>query len=178
MFRPDQSRRWWVLGTYDSVAAAFRAANHLRRFLVNLNVESEGMHVVEHVLLRPSLPPTNGTAPLPTEFLSLRLTVVMPAWTARGQTAGFRRLAEETVQINCPAHVLPGVLWLGYADMETFEKQYAKWLAARLAACETALGADDRARTRALVAADSAGRAVAEFLMRKGVVARPGPHHG
>lgn len=178
MFRPDQSRRWWILGTYDTVAAANRAANHLRRFLVNLNVESEGMHVVEHVLLRPSRPPVNGTAPIPSEFLSLRLTVVLPAWTARGQTAGFRRLAEETVQINCPAHVLPGVLWLSHPDMVAFEQRYSHWLDTKLAACRAEEAADGRTRTRAAIEADVAGRAVAEFLMRKGVSVPPDPHHG
>lgn len=177
LFRPEQARRWWILGTYDTIPAANRAANHLRRFLVNLNVESEGMHVVEHVLLRPSRQLPQGVAPIPPAFHSLRLTVVLPAWTARGQTAGFRRLAEETVDLNCPAHVLPGVLWLDYADMVSFEQRHERWLAAKLAACHAERNPDARTRTRALMEADAAGRAVAEFLMRKGVTATPGAHH-
>jgi hypothetical protein len=177
LFRPEQARRWWILGTYDTIAAANRAANHLRRFLVHLNVESEGMHVVEHALLRPSRRLPEGVAAIPPAFHTLRLTVVLPAWTARGQTAGFRRLAEETVQINCPAHVLPGCLWLDYADMAIFEQRYERWLDAKLAACRSEREPDVRTQARASAEADAAGRAVADFLMRKGIEATPGAHH-
>jgi len=178
LFRPERSRRWWMLGSFDTTPAAQHAANRLRRFLVELNLESEGMHVVEHVLLRPTRAVAADTAPIPPAFHSLRVTVVLPAWTARGQTAGFRRLAEETMQLNCPAHVLPECLWLDYPDMVAFETRYERWLDARLAACVAEGLDDERVQRRATVAADVAGRAVAECLMRKGIRPDPGQARG
>ena len=137
---PDEAGRWWPLGEFDTVAAAARAAESQRRFLLHLNHESEGLHVVEHVLLRPlgPSPDHDRLDGLPADFYALRLTAVFPAWTARCAQPNFRRLADETVQINCPAHVSARCLWLGFEALQRFEARWADWLQAKAAFCAAA----------------------------------------
>jgi hypothetical protein len=54
--------------------------------------------------------------------------VLFPAWTPRFANTEFRKLAEETVHLNCPAHILPVFYWLDFAKMEEFEALYRDWL--------------------------------------------------
>lgn len=128
VFRPQQAPRWWVLTKCSSVDSANEAANRLQRHLIDLG---EGLHVVEHILLRPR-PQLSGE--IPASFYSLRMTVVFPAWPARCGEAGFRQFAEETVRINCPAHTHAQCLWLDYQDMRNFEALYGRWLKRKLVA--------------------------------------------
>ena len=37
-------------------------------------------------------------------------------------------LAEETVRINCPAHICPAFYWLDFEKMLQFEILYENWL--------------------------------------------------
>lgn len=144
-----------------------------RPLAIDPDPDSDGMHVIEHVLLRPTV-----IAPLyPAAFYSMRLTVVFPAWTARGKDDEFRRFAEETVQLNCPAHVHPECLWLEFDDMVEFEETYKAWLAAKLAACN-AEDNNDRERAVAFAIADIESAAVARFLLDKGVRVVAGEPHG
>jgi len=165
---PDEAGRWWPLGHFASPEAAARAADSMRRFLLHLSLESEGLHVVEHVLLRPvgDSPGHDKLTDLPGDFYALRLTAVFPAWTARCAQPNFQRLADETVQINCPAHVAARCLWLGHEAMDTFEACYAEWLDAKAKFCKAAGSGLDESRV-ARGAADrlnSAACAVIECL--------------
>jgi hypothetical protein len=116
------------LDAFTSAEKAAEKAHALRRFLRRLNLECEGLHLVEHILLRP------GDSPFPPneregeDFYGLRLSVVFPAWTARFGDREFQKLAEETVCLNCPAHVYPEILWLGFLEMLEFETLYKTWL--------------------------------------------------
>jgi len=136
---PDGEGPWWRLGAFSERSDAIEAINKLRRLVIQLNIESEGMHVVEHILLRPRIPATRDyDAPaMDTDCLSLRLSVVFPAWTARCKDKRFRQLAMETVRLNCPAHVVPEVLWLGFDDMLKFEELQQDWTG-RLAGIDAA----------------------------------------
>jgi hypothetical protein len=128
---PDEEGSWWWLGEFDAERVASLAAAGLRRWLLQINHASEGMHVVEHVLLRPrSADGPHRHVAHGHEFYTLRVTVVFPSWTARTAQQSFREFAEETVRMNCPAHVAAQCLWLGVADMRAFEKDYDRWLAA------------------------------------------------
>jgi len=133
----DHKERWrGDLGRFSSPAAAGRTAERLRRRLLELNDASDGLHVVEHVLLRP-----RGLShePIDTAFHALRVTVVFPSWTTRTIRTAFQDFAAETVEINAPAHVLAECLWLDFARMRTFETRYAVWAAA-LVRYEAAVG--------------------------------------
>lgn len=131
---PDEERRHWVLGEFDDRDQALDEAWRLRRFVTGLDAACEGLHVVEHVLLRPLRPGAGAGAGAPAAaFYRLQLSVVFPDWTQRCHQPGFQRLAEETVSINCPAHLRPRCLWLAPAAMAAFETAYVAWLDARMA---------------------------------------------
>lgn len=117
-------RRWCRLGAFERRSQAVEAANGLRRLMVRLNRDSEGLHVLEHLLLRPR----GGSGATKPDFYAFRLCVVFPAWTARFAEPGFRQLAEDTVHQNCPAHVRPAFMWLELEAMRAFERLHAQWL--------------------------------------------------
>ena len=131
---PDEDDHWWSLGDeFATDEDALRVADSVRWFLRRLNELSEGLHIVEHVLLRPfGTGVGHSHLGVPSDFYAFRLTAVLPAWTVRTHQESFRAFAEETIAINCPAHILPRVVWLDYADMAAFEYLYEAWLAAKL----------------------------------------------
>ncbi|MGN7877128.1 hypothetical protein ACTJKJ_26520 [Roseateles sp. 22389] len=132
---PDEHGRWWLLGEFPDADAARRGAASLRLYLRHLDQESEGLHVVEHLLLRPTQPggPAHARLDLPEDFHRLRVTVVLPGWTQRCSQPAFRNFAEETLRISCPAHLTLRCLWLDAAPMQRFEEAHAAWLEARMA---------------------------------------------
>ena len=100
--------------------------------------ESEGFHLVEHVLLRkrttgdPYLPLQISTAdtcdcPDVSEPYSFRATIVLPSWPTRYQDLKFRRFVEETLRREAPAHVLLKICWVGHMQMKSFEIAYDEW---------------------------------------------------
>lgn len=91
------------------------------------NLENEGCHIVEHILLRPSGGTVHGT-PVAEDFYAFKISVIFPSWTKRFKVKEFRNLAEETVRLNCPAHIQPEFYWLNLEKMEAFEKLYRGWL--------------------------------------------------
>jgi hypothetical protein len=109
---------------------ALALAAGLRRFALKIDGDAEGLHLVEHVLLRP----VGGAAAhegVPSAFFALQLSVVFPDWTQRCHRPAFRQLAEETVQINTPAHLLAHCHWLDVTAMAAFETAFEAWLQAR-----------------------------------------------
>ena len=96
-------------------------------FLLKLNVLSEGLHTVEHILLRPTAKERYENLLVPDDFYSFRVSVIFPSWTARFNNAKFRLLAEETVRLSCPAHISPEFFWLDFQEMIRFEILYKKW---------------------------------------------------
>ncbi|VVD60282.1 hypothetical protein [Pandoraea anhela] len=125
----------------DAVAYADRYVDILRAFLCELNQQSEGFYLVEHVLLRPRhLSAEVEGDPKAREaesFFNARVSVVFPAWTARFSDPDFRILAQETVCRNLPAHLLPEFHWMDHVSMRDFEHRYGLWRA-RLRERETA----------------------------------------
>ena len=89
--------------------------------------ENEGFHIVEHILLRPSGRAVHDTL-VSKDFYNFRISVVFPSWPRRFKVKEFRNLAEETVRLNCPAHILPEFLWLKLEMMQAFENLYKSWL--------------------------------------------------
>ena len=62
------------------------------------------------------------------EFYAFRSSVILPSWTPRFKVGEFRNLTEETVRLNCPAHVQPEFCWLDLEKMQAFEELYRSWL--------------------------------------------------
>jgi hypothetical protein len=106
--------------------AAQRSTDLLRRFLIHLNEECEGMHVLEHILLRPRNFASRDHA-FKQKYAN-RVSVIFPAWTARCHDAQFRAVAEDVVRENCPAHIYPEIYWLDFNAMCEFEVLQQKWM--------------------------------------------------
>lgn len=132
----------WVLPLRSPRVSAEAAAICLHEFACRLQLECEGMHLVEHTLLRP---PPSAEADLPADFYRHRLTAVFPAWTARGQHPSFRRVALETLTLNAPAHLRVETIWLDAPAMRRFERRYAAWLEAMQTYCSRRLSRTGRA---------------------------------
>jgi hypothetical protein len=165
LLRPDERDGWWDLGEYPSVSDAALACRGLREHLLHLNHQSEGLHLVEHILLRPmGDDPPHPPMQAPERFYGLRLTAVLPAWTARCHQPNFRRFAADALHTHCPAHLSASCVWLGFADMLEFESRYVRWLQAKLVFTRTP---GDARR----IELDATAAAVIECLLRHGVEA-------
>lgn len=132
-YAPDS---YWVLAGFSAEEAARpgllrRMAREVRRWALRQNDAAEGLHVVEHVLLRPVGRDAPAHQGLPEHFLDLQLSVVFPNWTLRCCDRRFRALAEETLRINLPAHLEAHCLWLDPGSMQSFESAYETWLEKR-----------------------------------------------
>jgi hypothetical protein len=120
----DTKERRRDLGRFGTEAEAGEFAQRLRRRMLQMNGVCDGLHIVEHILLRPRSP----KAQLDVQFHALRATFVFPGWTARTSRDAFRAFAAETVRINCPAHVEARCLFLDLDAMRRFETLYATWM--------------------------------------------------
>lgn len=120
----------WQLGSYTDKVTATQTANDLRQFLLLLNKASEGLHIIEHILLRPQQMEASSATGVDQDedFFSFRISVIFPCWTTRCHNKQFRILAEETLRLNVPAHIFPEIYWLDFAQMVEFEKIYQQWL--------------------------------------------------
>ncbi|NHZ81642.1 hypothetical protein F2P44_20510 [Massilia sp. CCM 8695] len=118
---------YWPLGELASGEDAGELKN-LSETLRTLNMRCEGFHLIEHTLLRPRR--TGNTEPCAAgdDFYPFRVSVVFPNWTARFHDPEFQKLAQETVSLNLPAHILPTFYWLGYVQMDDFETHFRIWL--------------------------------------------------
>jgi len=105
----------------------------------------EGMHIVEHILLRPVDDQTvtvkdieEGFFPEckeeedcvcpPEDHYSFRITIVLPFWPDRFRNMTFRNFAERVIRFETPAHILAKICWVDFRDMYEFEALYTEWL--------------------------------------------------
>lgn len=136
------------------VGALAAAAQQMRQALVGINRACEGFHLLEHVLLRPRA--TGSARAVPETFYAHRVSVILPAFTARFADPGCRAWIEELIAQNLPAHILPQFYWLDFVLLAQFELRQAGWLALLR---EAALG-------RNAGGLDAAGEQVIDFLTR------------
>lgn len=149
--------QWRALGRYASRADAVAAAHAAVATLARLNRGCEGLHLIEHVLLRPRQGDEARHAHGNREFYEARISVVLPRWTLRGADRSFRNFVEDTVREHCPAHIHPTFLWLAASQMALFEAMHEDWRAA-LRAWHAA--DDTNRQERADVLHDTAGTLV------------------
>jgi hypothetical protein len=131
---------------YLTVNAAKEGYKKIRQALLD-----EGMHIIDHLLLRPLpvihndiLVPANpldinyGFFPLCAslnpdcdcpilDYYSFRISVVLPYWTQRFRNMDFREFAEDTIHRETPAHILPKFCWVSMYDMYRLETAYKAW---------------------------------------------------
>lgn len=63
----------------------------------------------------------------PLSFYSLRMTVVMPSWTARFSNVGFRKIISQLLRNYAPAHINIVEFFLEPSEMKEFEDRYEQW---------------------------------------------------
>jgi len=123
-------------------------------------INSEGLHLIEHILLRPRCFPEDCRCPqynnqcdsktdcrfvwkvpdddpcsdeedicfVPgADRYSFIATVALPAWPERFRKPANRRLLENMLYRETPAHVLLRILWLAPHDFCCFESKFKKW---------------------------------------------------
>jgi hypothetical protein len=127
VFKDENAGAWRNLALFPGVASAINTVNALRRLCIQLNVASEGVHVLEHILLRPMAAPQHRETAA-ADFYSFRMSLLFPAWSARCHDRKFREMAEHVVRMNAPAHIFPDIYWLDFQSMSRFERLYKEWL--------------------------------------------------
>ena len=127
----------------DTIEEAERIIQESALLFKSFNEESEGFHLVEHILLRDGDRLATEEDPY-----SFRMTLVFPLWPARFQSALFRRSVEEMILTENPAHIATNILWLTLEDMEDFENAYQAWM--ELKASDAVKTAIDEASKRVM----------------------------
>lgn len=112
----------WQLAPQDVAVRVLQLQAHL----VALNQQSEGLHLLEHILLRPH--DEQSARQQDCTFYANRVSVVLPAISSRFADPAFRIWFEELVAQQLPAHIYPEFYWLEYVYLQDFEQRYKKWL--------------------------------------------------
>ena len=131
IYNTDQNRGWLRLCADLNKESLFEKANQLQQLLKALNQQTEGLYVVEHLLLRPDNWPDHSPhkEQEPEDgFYPFQVSIILPGFTARCQDPGFRIEAQNIIEQNCPAHILPHCLWLEADELLEFERLYIPWL--------------------------------------------------
>ena len=133
-----------VSGLKKRICRKLGISDYKRKSLAPLN--EEGFHLIEHILLRPGKTDTrksslmdlsekdaNGNI-IPPEYpdrFSFQLSIVFPNWPGRLKNESFRRLIEDTVITETPAHITANFHWMNKEQMHGFEEWYRRWLQRR-----------------------------------------------
>lgn len=116
------------------------ASEFALQLLESLNTGSEGLNLIEHILLRPhsnSYRLMDACIPDDCQFCgeedpySFRLSVVLPYWPARFRDMDYRRYLNELIRTDCPAHILPRICWADPFTWQELEEAWHHWLVAR-----------------------------------------------
>lgn len=137
---------------------------------------AEGFRLIEHILLRrrtladPFLPvqldAEDDCCPPVRDPYSFRVSIVLPSWSPRFRDVRFRRLVEDTLRREAPAHVYPRICWVNHEQMKQLETALEawQWRLASLAREPAACGHEDAGtRTGKLPLPEAAGAAEGEY---------------
>lgn len=126
---------------FDSAASARQAAHAIvhrhAQLLASAACDGEGMHLIEHILLRPQAPgdrlmqvclqPDGGSCAEEDPY-SFQASVVLPYWPQRFRDADFRALLERSLREEAPAHVRLRICWVGQQQMIRLDDALHAWL--------------------------------------------------
>ncbi|MDO6686774.1 MULTISPECIES: hypothetical protein [unclassified Agarivorans] len=127
VFHHKTWQNYYLLESFADLVTAKQAAKCLRSYFVQLSLQSEGLHVLEHELLARSLS-SQKLSQLEQSLLGAQISLVLPNWTARTQDLHFCEYAEQQLRELVPAHIYPHILWLDIGKMYRFEQAYIHWL--------------------------------------------------
>jgi hypothetical protein len=121
----------------DATRRARRIVQRYDELLQSPLCDNEGLHVIEHILLRPRLAgdrllqvclPKDCAFCGEQDPYSFRLHVVLPYWTTRFNDLAFRRYAERLIREETPAHIHPRICWVGNEEMRDLDRVWHAWL--------------------------------------------------
>ncbi|WP_261639907.1 hypothetical protein [Erwinia mallotivora] len=123
-------RQWFYIASHPDKQTLTGLCHLLQRWLTGLNQRSEGLYVVEPILLR------TGDDNASLSDYANRVIVVLPGYTARFSNVRFRERAEQLIIENSPAHLLTQCLWLNFSALAQFETLYSQWRQAKSSALQ------------------------------------------
>jgi hypothetical protein len=97
--------------------------------------EPEGMHLIEHILLRPKSKDFklmevclhDCDCPCEQDIYSFRVSVVLPHWPKHFDNMAFRQYFEKKIREEAPAHLQLKVCWVSNEKLREFEARYKSW---------------------------------------------------
>jgi hypothetical protein len=142
-----------------------------------------GMHVIEHILLRPLHTPLGGDPafqPLNLcrggkhgadceikDTYSMKISVVLPGWLRISEDMHFRAFIEQCIRMEAPAHIGIKICWLNPAQMYETEKAYLNFMDALrdFRKCDQSGGLDPDPvkRTKYINTLDKLGEVMSQF---------------
>lgn len=125
-FLPKDGSPPYYLGSFSSLQKCCQAANAIQKIILWLNLNSEGMHLIEHLLLRDDSHAETQKAE-EYSFYFQRISIFMPNWSARFSNKEFQLYTEQTIQRTAPAHVVSDIYWLDHDQMFEFEVILRNW---------------------------------------------------
>ncbi|MFT6500410.1 MAG: hypothetical protein ACJASQ_000519 [Crocinitomicaceae bacterium] len=100
----------------------------------------EGMHILEHILLRPRTSSSQfmeiqnrvdeeGSFVYDSDKdpYSFKVTIVLPVNAGRFKDKSFRNFTERLIQLETPAHIVVDFRWMNASCGKKFEKIYSQW---------------------------------------------------
>ncbi|MFT3826067.1 MAG: hypothetical protein QM731_19250 [Chitinophagaceae bacterium] len=127
-YRPPYSKRMCLVARFHDFTVLLYELKKLVTFLRNVNLLSETFSIMEHVLLLPRDGElkfaTTHYDNVPLWFFASAVSIVFPGWTKRFDNAEFRKMAEDVIAQNLPAHLRVTIMWLNYKDYMSYEKLY------------------------------------------------------
>ncbi len=95
-------------------------------YLASISLQTEGFHLVEHVLLRPRS--STHQREIEFDFYAHRVSIILPGFTARFTDIKCRLWIENLIAQHLPAHIMPEFIWLDFAFLAQFELRYPQWM--------------------------------------------------
>ena len=101
------------------------------------DTDIEGMHVVEHILLRPRKTgdvlldldaPFDALNSGNKDSYSFVLTIVLPIEAGRFKNEAYRHFTEQLIRRETPAHILLNFRWMSSRCGQSFERAFKLWL--------------------------------------------------
>src|SRR5690606_37712695 len=134
----DEDKLLETVNTFETAAEANEAIEKLVAEFGGECGDPEGMHLIEHVLLRPrsdafklmDLCGMEGDCPCELDMYSFRASVVLPYWPDHFDHPSFRNYVEDRLQEEAPAHIQLKVCWISNEQMRLFEIRYKAWIEA------------------------------------------------
>lgn len=134
----DNGNKLAQTGTFTTKKAATAA---VQAFITEFDQENdiEGLHLVEHILLRPraigyGFPPVCLDDCCDTcgedDPYSFRISIVLPYWPLHMRSMAFRDYFEQIIRREIPAHTMVKICWIDDASMFQFEAAYKNWITA------------------------------------------------